>query len=307
MVLKSGNAINSAIVSISIRVWRGQAAILSQILAVVDSRDTVVLVTRREQHTRSPYSKIFFYNMPFYLAIPRPATFSGATQSGSLVKSAYIRTSPSNIMYDMASGYLYPLKTILYKSLASVAIALDKAAETSIGEQPFKRVPFYLSPYKLSSCSQIALPGVEVSLTGRPDQAVVDTIMSAGGEARRIKGQVKDIYHVIPKNYDALADLMSIEQASTDYRPTEGNISVIQIPTLAMLITRIHYVANILFSLSPFGNIGVSLNMNGNTGTTEVVSMSSEEGQIQVDHKFHRAQSDDLAFNRNLPPLDSRL
>jgi len=226
--------------------------------------------------------------MPFFFALPRPATFSGQVQSGSMAKSDYIRTAPSSLMYDMASGYLYPIKAMLYKSLSIVAMAIDKANTLSITEVVYERTPFYMSPYKMDRCHPISLPGVEISLVGRPDPAVIQTIEGAGGEARRIKGQVKDVYHVIPKDYESLSDLMGIDQAATDYRPTEGNISVAQIPTLALLITRIHYIAGLLHSLSPFGSVSVSVAFNGTLQTTEVVPMSTEEGQITVSRNRRR-------------------
>jgi hypothetical protein len=43
--------------------------------------------------------------MPFYLALPRPATFSGKTQGGSMTKTDYIRSAPSSVLYQLATGY----------------------------------------------------------------------------------------------------------------------------------------------------------------------------------------------------------
>jgi hypothetical protein len=227
--------------------------------------------------------------MPFFFALPRPATFSGQVQSGSMAKSDYIRTAPSSLMYDMASGYLYPIKMMLYKSLSVVSAAMDNANTSGESTVPFhKEAVFYMSPYKMDRCHPITLPGVEISLSGRPDPSVISVIESAGGEAKRIKGQVKDIYHVVPKDYNALSDLMGIEQAATEYRPTEGNISIIQIPSLVLLITRIHYIASLLYALSPFGSVNVSVDFNGTLKSTVSVPMSTEEGSIEVYLSYRR-------------------
>jgi hypothetical protein len=75
--------------------------------------------------------------MPFYFALPRPATFSGSTQGGTLTKSDYIRTQPSQVLYQLTSGFMYPFKKILYSSLSLVAKAI-----VASGRSPPEKVDF---------------------------------------------------------------------------------------------------------------------------------------------------------------------
>jgi len=185
--------------------------------------------------------------MVFYFALPRAATFSGATQKGTLVKADYIRTDPSNLLYQLTSGYMYPLKSLLYNLMGNVATAiatsLSKETPTSV---TFEKTPFFMPVMKLDECRHLTLPKVEISFSGKPNSKDLDDIERAGGEVIKIRGQVKDIYSIKVKDYDMLGVLAAFENVNADYRPTEGAMTVTQVNSLALIITRVHAIASFL-------------------------------------------------------------
>jgi len=69
--------------------------------------------------------------MPFYLAIPRNATFSGAVQKGSMVKSDFVRTQPSQLLYNIVSEHSGPMYPLLAEHLGAAVFAFIRASADS--------------------------------------------------------------------------------------------------------------------------------------------------------------------------------
>lgn len=241
-------------------------------------------VSEREVTTLHPIHTLRYFAMPFYFALPRASTFSGSTQRGTLVKSDYIRTQPSQLLYQLTSAYMYPMKSILYSLLGNVALAIGK----SISEKrpmtiDFEKAPFISAPYKLRECTYLTLPKIEVAFTGRPRPADIQEIESKGGDTIKIRGQVKDIHSVKVQSYDALDPMISFENIDAGYRPTEGAISVPQVLSLAHIITRIHVVSGVLAAIGSFTGGHFDFNLYSSTEniveTQNAEEMELEEGR----------------------------
>jgi len=189
-------------------------------------------------------------------------------------KTEYMRTSPSQIMYQLATGYMNPFKRILSSSLALVAKLVEQQRDMNITDQPYEKLPFHYVPYKLESAPKVTLPGIEVAFT-RPLEHEVKSVQAIGGEVRKISGQVHDIYHVIPSNVADLQTVAALENIRSDFRPTEGNISVPQILPFASIMTQIAHVADILYAISAVSDAKVSGNIDVTVPVAPTVTTTS--------------------------------
>lgn len=157
---------------------------------------------------------------------------------------------------------MYPLKGILYNLMANVSVAISQTITRGLPVNvAFDKTPFFAPPLKLDQCRLLTLPKIEVAFSGRPRPGDLQDIERAGGETVKIRGQTKDIHSVRVKDYEALGVVVGFENIDASYRPTEGAISVTQVPSLALLITRVHVISDFLAAVGSFtgGNFDFDL------------------------------------------------
>jgi hypothetical protein len=224
--------------------------------------------------------------MPFYLAIPRNATFSGAVQKGSMVKSDFVRTQPSQLLYNIVSEISGPLYPVMADHLGSVVRAHSRSlAEKATIPTSLDDVFFY-APCTIAELPSFVIPKVQVRFKGPPPPTAQEMIDRLGADVKKLKGAAVDTYTFRPNDMEALAELMNLEGIDADFRPTEGAISVPQIEQLAYLYTRISCVAAGLKLLSPFGKTIMDCVTETDvpalppTETMEVESTSVETGKV---------------------------
>lgn len=214
--------------------------------------------------------------MPFYLAIPRSNTFSGSTQRGTLTKAEYVRTQPSSLIYQLGSGYSFPLKAALYQNMALLAHIINEAPSGMTTTIPFVRRAFFYRPIKMDQIPFLHLPKIQIQFTGKPDENDIAKLDAMGATTVKIKGAVKDTHTVRPTSYDHLSELMPIKHVDSGFRPTEDAISVPQINAFLEIFTRIINVAELLEKLSPFNDTRVGFVIEAN-GTPITIPGQPEE------------------------------
>lgn len=213
--------------------------------------------------------------MPFYLATPRPTTISGRMQSGTYAKSDYIRSQPSGILYQLASGYMHPLAATTYSMLGFIASAISsfiKGTPSDYEEFNYEHTPFFFAPFKVTNCPELQLPEVHIQIVGRPRDQDIQIIAEKGGEIRKIKGATKDTWVVRPSTLEDLSELANIDSLDITTKPTENSMVVSQTTALVLLYTRIFYIANLLSLLSPQSPVSITYTLN-------TLAVSNPEGK----------------------------
>lgn len=206
----------------------------------------------------------------------------GRQQGGSYSKTNFIRTPPSSIVYQLASGYMHPLASTVYNMLGFVAKTLAKRTiEDSITQQ-YEPTPFYFHPYKVDICPTLVLPEVHIQLVGRPNDADLAIITDAGGEVRHIRGSTRDTYCITPKDFKCLESLFQISNADVGTKPVEESMVITQIPSLVLLYTRVCYIANLLLLVSPLTGASVQFGLTVLEGDREGPIMEVEGSSSEV-------------------------
>jgi hypothetical protein len=214
--------------------------------------DLVGMTFRRRTPARGHPAPNLLFVMPFYLAIPRNATFSGAVQKGSMVKSDFVRTQPSQLIYNVVSEHSGPMYTMLSDRLNSVILAHAAALEKRTAVRVDFSDKFTYIPAVISSLPPFVIPKVQVRFKGQPPPSAQEVIDRLGADVKRLRGNTTDTYTFKTDNMEDFADLMNLEGVDGDFKPTEGAISVPQIEHLALIYTRISVVAAGLHLISPF-------------------------------------------------------
>lgn len=207
--------------------------------------------SEEELHRQAPLSSPTI-DMPFYLAIPRQSTFSGAVQKGSMTKSDFVRTQPSQLLYNIVSEISGPLYPLLSSRLDTVYLAHARALEFGGPVKQTFNNHFVYPPCTTAELPNLSLPKVQVRFKGPPSETSQAIIDKVGADVKKLKGMQTDTYVFRPDNMEHFADLMSLENVDDNFKPTEGAISVPQIEHLALLYTRINVVAATLRLISPF-------------------------------------------------------
>jgi hypothetical protein len=217
--------------------------------------DTGVLGRIQKKSNPQPHpAPIQLFAMPFYLAIPRNATFSGAVQRGSMVKSDFVRTQPSQLLYNVVSELSGPMYTMLSQNLSTV---IRSHAAALAGKGPIRKDftdTYSYIPCTISSLLPFVIPKVQVRFKGQPPPSAQELIDRLGADVKKLRGNTADTYTFRLEEMDDFGALMALEGIDAEFRPTEGAISVPQIEHLALLYTRVATVASGLHLISPFGS-----------------------------------------------------